>query len=84
MNWGYIFFKYEDDAEKFIAENEGAALTSYTEVRQQALERRKAKMNAQAKESGQDEHQHEEDDNHSHGEGMSQTNEQSEGEGHNE
>ena len=84
MNWGYIFFKYEDDAEKFIAENEGAALTSYTEVRQQALERRKAKMNAQAKESGQDEHQHEEDENHSHGEGMSQTNEQSEGEGHNE
>jgi len=84
MNWGYIFFKYEDDAEKFIAENEGAALTSYTEVRQQALERRKAKMNAQAKESGQDEQQHEEDDNNSHGEGMSQTNEQSEGEGHNE
>ncbi len=46
MNWGYIFFKYEDDADKYIAENEGAELTSYTEVRQQALERRKAKMQA--------------------------------------
>ena len=46
MNWGYIFFKYEDDANKYIAENEGSELTSYTKVRQEALERRKAKMNA--------------------------------------
>ena len=46
MNWGYIFFKYEDDSQKYIAENEGAELTSYTEVRQQALERRKAKQQA--------------------------------------
>ena len=46
MNWGYIFFKYEDDADKYIAENEGSELTSYTKVRQEALERRKAKMNA--------------------------------------
>ena len=46
MNWGYIFFKYEDDAKKYIAENEGSELTSYTKVRQEALERRKAKMNA--------------------------------------
>lgn len=46
MNWGYIFFKYEDDSQKYITENEGAELTSYTEVRQQALERRKAKLQA--------------------------------------
>ena len=46
MNWGYIFFKYEDDADKYIAENEGSELTSYTKVRQEALERRKAKLNA--------------------------------------
>lgn len=46
MNWGYIFFKYEEDADKYIAENEGSELTSYTKVRQEALERRKAKMNA--------------------------------------
>lgn len=46
MNWGYIFFKYEDDANEYISKNEGASLTSYTEVRQQALERRKAKMKA--------------------------------------
>ncbi|MEE1131523.1 MAG: nitrous oxide reductase accessory protein NosL [Caryophanon sp.] len=46
MNWGYIFFKFEEDANTYIAENEGATLTSYTEVRQQALERRKAKIKA--------------------------------------
>lgn len=46
MNWGYIFFKYEDDANAYMKENEGSTLTSYTEVRQQALERRKAKMKA--------------------------------------
>ena len=48
MNWGYIFFKYEDDAKDYIEKNEGASLTSYTEVRQQALERRKAKLKAKA------------------------------------
>lgn len=73
MNWGYIFFKYEDDAEKFISENEGAKLTSYTEVRQQALERRKAKMKAKAEENAQQEHQDEEGNNHSQSEGMSHT-----------
>ena len=79
MNWGYIFFKYEDDAKKFIDENEGATLTSYTEVRKQALERRKAKMKAKAEETQQgDGH------DHSHGEGMSNTNKETEGEGHGE
>lgn len=47
MNWGYIFFKYEDDAHTYIAENDGTELISYTEVRQQALERRKAKNKAE-------------------------------------
>lgn len=66
MNWGYIFFKYEDDAEKYIAENEGAALTSYTDVRQQALERRKAKMKATAEQEAQGQHS-EEGHSHAHG-----------------
>lgn len=67
MNWGYIFFKYEDDAKAFMDENEGATLTSYTEVRQQALERRKAKMKAKAEEEAQGQHS-EEGHNHMHGE----------------
>lgn len=63
MNWGYIFFKYEEDAQKYISENEGAILTSYTEVRQQALERRKANINAGNKANG-----HDSEDGHVHGE----------------
>ena len=64
MNWGYIFFKYEDDAQAYIDKNEGSQLTSYTEVRQQALERRKAKIK-----EGTNVDAHHEDDGHVHGEG---------------
>ena len=64
MNWGYIFFKYEDDAQKYIDENEGSKLTSYTEVRQQALERRKVKMK-----QGTNVDKHEPEDGHVHSEG---------------
>lgn len=53
MNWGYIFFKYEDDAQTFIDENKGAALTTYTAVRQEALERYKQK---QAQSHGDEQH----------------------------
>ncbi len=70
MNWGYIFFKYEDDAQKYIDKKEGSELTSYTEVRQQALERRKAKMkqgtNVDAHDP-EDGHVHSEGDGHNHG-----------------
>ena len=64
MNWGYIFFKYEDDAQKYIDENEGSKLTSYTEVRQQALERRKEKIK-----QGTNVDAHDPDDGHVHSEG---------------
>lgn len=64
MNWGYIFFKFEEDANTYIAENEGATLTSYTEVRQQALERRKAKIKA-----GTNVDAHHPEDGHTHDEG---------------
>ena len=76
MNWGYIFFKYEDDASKYMAENEDTTLTSYTEVRQQALERRKAKMKAGTNVDAHDSH-----DGHVHGEGE-QTHMESKSEGH--
>lgn len=64
MNWGYIFFKYEDDAKTYMDENEGSELTSYTKVRQQALERRKAKMKA-----GENVDKHDPEDGHVHHEG---------------
>ncbi|MER2000656.1 MAG: nitrous oxide reductase accessory protein NosL [Lysinibacillus sp.] len=78
MNWGYIFFKYEDDASKYMAENEDTTLTSYTEVRQQALERRKAKMKA-----GTNVDAHDSQDGHVHGEGE-QNHMDSKSEGHGE
>lgn len=47
MNWGYIFFKFEDDAKAFIEENEGTELTSYMDVREAAYDRLQQKMKAQ-------------------------------------
>lgn len=64
MNWGYIFFKFEEDAQTYIAEHEGSTLTSYTEVRQQALERRKAKIKA-----GENVDAHDPEDGHVHEQG---------------
>ena len=44
MNWGYIFFKYEEDANKYIAENEGAQLTPLADIQTAARERYDEKM----------------------------------------
>lgn len=62
MNWGYIFFKFEEDAKDYIAENEGAALATIDEIRTQAIERHQKKMMKDG-----EGHQH----NHSSEEGMS-------------
>lgn len=85
MNWGYIFFKYEEDAQKYISENEGSLLTSYTEVRQQALERRKANINAGNKADGhdpEDGHVHGEEHNNSHMETEESEHEETSNNGH--
>jgi len=47
MNWGYIFFKDENDATEYIAYNENTALTSVDEIRDMAIERHKKKIHSQ-------------------------------------
>lgn len=67
MNWGYIFFKFEEDAQTYIAENPGAAIEELDVVKQAAKERREKKLAEQAKmeaeghgaeQSMEDEHGH--------------------------
>lgn len=52
MNWGYAFFKEEADAQKFIDENEGYKVVELETVKQEAKERREAKMKKQAEQQG--------------------------------
>ena len=51
MNWGYIFFKYQEDADAYIAEHKVATITPLDQVRKEGIERHKKK--------------HEKDHNHS-------------------
>lgn len=44
MNWGYIFFKFEEDANAYIAEHEQATMATIDEIRAQAIERYKKKQ----------------------------------------
>ncbi|MBT2571157.1 nitrous oxide reductase accessory protein NosL [Planococcus sp. ISL-110] len=44
MNWGYIFFKYQDDADAYIAEHTAAAVTPLDQVRAEGIERHKKKQ----------------------------------------
>ncbi|OKL36963.1 hypothetical protein BLL40_09450 [Domibacillus mangrovi] len=69
MNWGYIFFKYEEDATTYVTENEGAKLTPLHDIRKEALERRKKKMAQREAEQGENSH-HEEQHEEGHGHGM--------------
>lgn len=50
MNWGYIFFKSEAEANDYIAQHPKAALTELQQVRDEAIERHKKKQ--QAKKEG--------------------------------
>lgn len=47
MNWGYAFFKSEEDANKYIAEHEGAYIEKLETVKQLAKERYEKKMKQQ-------------------------------------
>ena len=63
MNWGYIFFKYEEDATNYIAEHEGAKLTPLADIKSAGIERYKKKHaqimeNNQQGEQAEDEHDH--------------------------
>ena len=66
MNWGYIFFKFEEDAKAYIAENEGAALATIDEIRTQAIERHQEKM---MKNGEGHQHNHSNEDQMSNGHG---------------
>lgn len=50
MNWGYIYFADKADADKYIAENEGAKVEELQTIKDAALERRKQKMQQQQQE----------------------------------
>lgn len=52
MNWGYAFFKNEEDANRFIEENEGYYIQQLDTVKQEAKERREAKLKKQAEQQG--------------------------------
>lgn len=41
MNWGYIFFKYQEDADAYIAVNDVAIITPLEQVRDEGIERHK-------------------------------------------
>ena len=60
MNWGYIFFKSEAEANDYIAQNEKAGLATLQQVRDEAIERHKKKQQAK-KDGATDSHNHEED-----------------------
>lgn len=63
MNWGYIFFKSEAEANDYIAQNPKAGLATLQQVRDEAIERHKKKQQAK-KDSAQDSHNHDHDHNH--------------------
>lgn len=45
MNWGYIFFKYQEDADAYMNEHKTAAITPLDQVRHEGIERHKKKEN---------------------------------------
>lgn len=53
MNWGYAFFKNEEDAQKFIDENEGYYVEELQTVKDAAKKRREEKLKKQAEQQAQ-------------------------------
>lgn len=68
MNWGYIFFKFEEDAKAYITENEHAEMSTIDGIRTQAIERHKEKQmkNGEGHSHG-DNHDHSNEENSSNG-----------------
>lgn len=65
MNWGYAFFKSEEDAKKYIEEHEGAYIEKLETVKQLAKERYEAKMKKEKENNSgnMDGHNHMEEQN---------------------
>lgn len=73
MNWGYIFFKFEKDANAYIAEHEHASKATTDEIRAQAIERHKKKQinSDEGHNQGQDNSNEENSSSDGHNENMS-------------
>ena len=57
MNWGYIFFKYQEDADAYMEENPEAAITPLEQVRTEAMERYKKKQAEKETQSSVNQHE---------------------------
>ena len=57
MNWGYIFFKYQEDADAYMVENPEAAITPLEQVRTEAMERYKKKQAEKEDQSSENMHE---------------------------
>ena len=57
MNWGYIFFKYQEDADAYMEENPEAAITPLEQVRTEAMERYKKKQAQKEAQSSENQHE---------------------------
>ena len=64
MNWGYIYFVKQEDADKYIAENPTAHVEQLQTIKDAALKRREEKLKKKAEEEAQQQ-QHEEQGGHS-------------------
>ncbi|WP_341302829.1 nitrous oxide reductase accessory protein NosL [Lysinibacillus sp. FSL H8-0500] len=66
MNWGYIFFAYEEDAKTYITENPTAKVEALDVVKQAAKERREKMMQEKGDQEQQSGDQHGTEETHSH------------------
>ena len=57
MNWGYIYFVKQEDADKYIAENPTAHVEELQTIKDAALKRREEKLKKKAEEEAQHEEQ---------------------------
>jgi len=66
MNWGYIYFINKADADKYLAENPKAHVEELQKIKDDALERRKKKMqeNAEKEANGESDKMNMEEMNH--------------------
>lgn len=69
MNWGYIYFIEKAEADKYLAENPKAYVEELQKIKDDALERRKKKMQEKAEQEAKPMHMEEESqegDGHNH------------------
>lgn len=57
MNWGYIFFKYQEDADAYMEGNSEAVITPLEQVRTEAMERYKKKQAEKEAQSSENQHE---------------------------